>query len=282
MHASRSPSSDLSQAVLSQAVSSHESFALARRLYRYRWLIYHLVLRDLKLRYRGSVLGFAWTLLNPLLFMGVYTLVFSVYLRAGIKDFPLYLLSGLLPWTWLANALQQGTGSIVDGRMYVGKTLFPTDALIVVPVASNLVNFLLSLPVFVAIVVLLHGHLGWALLALPLLIVMQFAITFGLVILFATINVFYRDVQQLVVHLLMLGFFLTPIFYSPDVIPTAIRPLALANPLAALVIAYHRVLFENRFPSVNEIAYLAVTGLVLLGCGHLVYSRYKDSFSEYL
>jgi ABC-type polysaccharide/polyol phosphate export permease len=267
---------------LTQISSTNESFALARRLYRYRWLIYSLVLRDLKLRYRGSVLGFAWTLINPLIFMGVYTLVFSVFLRAGIKDFPLFLLSGLLPWTWLSNALQQGSGAIVAGRMYVGKTLFPTEALIVVPVVSNLVNFLLSLPVFVVIAVLLHGHLGVALLALPLLIALQCAMTFGLVTVFATLNVFYRDVQQLVAHLLMLGFFLTPIFYAPDSIPASIRPWALANPFATMVIAYRSVLFENSFPGIDAIAYLTLAGLVLLGCGHLIYSRCKDSFGEYL
>jgi lipopolysaccharide transport system permease protein len=267
---------------LSQEVSPHQSFALARRLYRYRWLIYHLVIRDLKIRYRGTALGFAWALLNPLLYMAVYTLVFGVYLKAEIKDFPLYLLSGLLPWTWLSSSLQQGTNAIVDGRVYVGKTLFPTEALILVPVASNLVNFLLSLPVFVTIAVLLHGHLGLALAALPLLIALQCAITFGLVALLATLNVFYRDVQQLVVYVLMLALFLTPIFYSPSVIPEAFRPFALANPVATLVISYRRVLFENAFPTLNEFAYLAIVAIVVVGIANMVYSAYKDSFGEYL
>lgn len=239
-------------------------------------------MRDLKLRYRGSVLGFAWTLINPLLFMAVYTLVFSVFLKAGINNFPLYLLSGLLPWNWLSTALQQGTGAIVDGRMYVGKTLFPTEALIVVPVASNLVNFLLSLPVFVLIAFLLHGKLGLALLALPVLIVLQCAITFGLVALLATFNVFYRDVQQLVVYVLMLLFFLTPIFYSPSVIPEAFRPLALSNPFAALVTSYHHVLFENSFPSASALIYLTLTAIVLVGVGQLVYNHSKESFGEFL
>src|SRR5215469_3718221 len=101
-----------------------------RRLYRFRWLLVELVLRDLRLRYRGSVLGFAWTLLNPLFFMAIYTLVFSVYLRVPIPHYPLFLLSGLVPWTWFATAIQQGATAIVDGRLYVGKTTFPTEVLI--------------------------------------------------------------------------------------------------------------------------------------------------------
>jgi len=133
-----------------------------------------------------------------------------------------------------------------------------------------------------AIAVLLHGHLGLALIGLPFLIVLQCAISFGLVALLATANVFYRDVTQLVVYVVMLGFFLTPIFYSPTVIPVAIRPFALSNPIAVLVISYRHILFENRLPSASAMAYLAVTALVLLGIAQLVYNRYKDSFGEYL
>ncbi len=223
-----------------------------------------------------------WTLLNPLLFMGVYTLVFGVYLKVGIADFPLYLLSGLLPWNWFANALQTGTSAIVDGRMYVGKTVFPTEALLVVPVASNLINFLLSLPVFVVLSIALHGHLGIALLALPLVIVLQSVVVFSVVTLFATFNVLYRDMQQLVSYFVMLSFYLTPIFYATKSIPEAIRPFAEINPMVSLVRCYQHILFANTFPAWGDLAYLAVTGLVLYGIAQMAYNHYHDSFGEYL
>lgn len=267
---------------LAQELVTHPPVALARRLHHFRWLIYELVVRDLKLRYRGSALGFAWTLLNPLLFMAVYTLVFGVYLKVGIPNFPLYLLSGLLAWNWFANALQLGTSAIVDGRMYVGKTVFPTEALLIVPVLSNLINFLLSLPVFVVLAIILHGHLGIALIALPVLIVLQSAITFATLTLFATFNVFYRDVQQLVTYFVMLSFYLTPIFYRTTSIPEAIRPIALANPLVSLIVSYQRILFYNTFPNMSDLIYLALTALVLFGIAQMAYNHYKDSFGEYL
>ena len=276
-HNRRTLNVDLAQASLPR---HHE--ALIQRLYRFRWLIYELVIRDLKLRYRGSALGFMWTLLNPLLFMGVYTLVFGVYLKVGIADFPLYLLSGLLPWNWFANALQTGTSAIVDGRMYVGKTVFPTEALLVVPVLSNLVNFLLSLPVFVVLSIVLHGHLGFALIALPLVIILQSIIVFSVVTLFATFNVLYRDVQQLVAYFVMLSFYLTPIFYATKSIPDAIRPFAQINPMVSLITSYQHILFANTLPAWGDLAYLAFTGLVLFGIAQMAYNHYRDSFGEYL
>ena len=276
-HNRRTLNVDLAQASLPR---HHE--ALIQRLYRFRWLIYELVIRDLKLRYRGSALGFMWTLLNPLLFMGVYTLVFGVYLKVGIADFPLYLLSGLLPWNWFANALQTGTSAIVDGRMYVGKTVFPTEALLVVPVLSNLVNFLLSLPVFVVLSIVLHGHLGFALIALPLVIILQSIIVFSVVTLFATFNVLYRDVQQLVAYFVMLSFYLTPIFYATKSIPDAIRPFAQINPMVSLITSYQHILFANTLPAWGDLAYLAFTGLVLYGIAQMAYNHYRDSFGEYL
>ncbi len=276
-HTQRTLNVDLAQ----EYIPSHHE-ALVHRLYRFRWLIYELVIRDLKLRYRGSALGFMWTLLNPLLFMGVYTLVFGVYLKVGIANFPLYLLSGLLPWNWFANALQTGTSAIVDGRMYVGKTVFPTEALLVVPVLSNLVNFLLSLPVFVVLSIVLHGHLGFALIALPLVIILQSVIIFSVVTLFATFNVLYRDMQQLVAYFVMLSFYLTPIFYATKSIPDAIRPFAKINPMVSLVTSYQHILFANTLPTWGDLAYLAITGLILYGIAQMAYNHYRDSFGEYL
>jgi lipopolysaccharide transport system permease protein len=144
---------------------------LLAELYRARWLIYELVSRDLRLRYRGSALGFGWTLLNPLLFMGVYILVFGTFLHLGFHNFALYLLSGNLAFLWFSGALNQGTGAILAGRMYVGKTVFPTQVLILVPVLSGAVNFVLSLPILLIADVVFGQHLGWSLVYLPLLMI---------------------------------------------------------------------------------------------------------------
>jgi len=266
---------------MQHAASSARS-PFATKIFRYRWLALELIARDLKLRYRGSALGFAWTLLNPLLFMGVYVLVFGIYLKIGIPNYAVYLLSGLLPWVWFSNALMQGTTAILDGRMYVGKTIFPAEALVLVPVCSNFVNFLFSLPVLVAVVVLFHGSLGLPLLALPAIVVIQMIFTLAVLFFVATLNVFYRDFQQLMTYAVMLFFYLTPIFYQASHVPPAIRPFVEASPIAVLVRGYQQVFYANEWPDLASFAYLLVVAVVLLVLGHAFFKRHKESFGEYL
>ena len=139
---------------------SHDATAIPRGIYRYRWLVLELVLRDLRIRYRGSALGLAWTFINPLIFTCIYTLVFGVFLHTDVPNYPVYLLSALLPWTWLSGALQQSTAALVDGRMYVGKTIFPIEILVLVPVLSHGWNFLCSIPMVFLIAALFKVHPG--------------------------------------------------------------------------------------------------------------------------
>lgn len=266
---------------MQHAASSARS-PFATKLFRYRWLTYELITRDLKLRYRGSALGFAWTLLNPLLFMGVYVLVFGVYLRIGIPNYALYLLSGLLPWAWFSNALLQGTSAILDGRMYVGKTIFPAEVLVLVPVCSNFVNFLFSLPVLVVVVFLFHGKLGAPLLALPAIVAVQTILTVAVLFFVATLNVFYRDFQQLMTYAVMLLFYLTPIFYQLSAVPPTIRAFVEASPITVLVHSYQQIFYSNEWPDLASFAYLLFAALVLLGLGHAFFKRHKETFGEYL
>lgn len=252
------------------------------RLFTYRWLVYELVARDLRLRYRGSLLGVAWTLLNPLFFMGIYTLVFSVYLRISIAHYPLFLLSGLVPWTWLASSMQQGVTAILDGRAYVGKTTFPTLALLAVPVLSNAVNFVFSIPILIVLALLSGVKPGLSLLALPLLFVIQAAITFALVQLVATLNVFLRDLQQLITYVMTMLFYLTPIFYTVDQVPARFSWLLSFNPFAALMQGYQAIFYRHAFPSAGDLLFSAVTALVLLAIAQGTYLRNCESFGQYV
>jgi lipopolysaccharide transport system permease protein len=254
-------------------------------IYRYRWLIYELVLRNLRLRYRGSILGFTWTLANPLLFMGIYTLVFSFILKNGIAHFPLYLLAGIVPWTWFASGLTQGATSILDGRLYVGKTLFPSEVLVVVPVLTNGVNFVLSVPFIIVVALISHVHLGWSLLLLPVVALVEAVLLQGLATMFATINVFYRDVNELLGYAITALMFLTPIFYAQSLVAThapQLAPILALNPLAGIIGAFQAILNDGTVPDLKALAYSAVVGFVLLAVGQWLFERYRESFSEYL
>ena len=255
---------------------------MLRTLYRFRWLLYELVVRDLVARYRGSVFGFFWTLLNPLLFMAVYTLVFSVILRIGMEHFAVYLIAGLMPFQWFSNSIVLGTSSITDGGMYVGKTVFAPEILIAVPVLSNFVNFLFSLPLLLAVALLSHVSIGWPLFLLPLVLAIQVMFTLGLLLSLATFNVFFRDLQQLVGVLTMLVLYLTPIVYPLSMVPQSFKTLILANPLTSLITSYQDIFYYNRFPDWRSLLYALACSAITFVIGRAVFMYYKDSIPEYV
>jgi len=257
-------------------------YRTAGTLYRFRWLLYELVIRDLRLRYRGSVLGFAWTLLNPLLFMAIYTLVFSIYMRVAIPDYPLYLLSGLIPWTFVQGAIGQAITAILDGRTYVGKTLFPIELLVVVPVLSNGINFLLSLVLITALALALGVHPGWSLLFLPVGIVVETLGILGFSFLCATVNVFYRDVQQLIGYALTALFFVTPIFYAASTVPPKFSFMVAYSPVAATIQIFQSVLYHGTAPPWRAVAFAAAFAVFVLGAGLGYFDRYRDAFGEFV
>jgi lipopolysaccharide transport system permease protein len=252
------------------------------KLYQFRWLVYELVLRNVRLRYRGSLLGFLWTFLNPVLFVGIYTLVFSVFLKAGIHNFALFVLAGMVPYTCFSASVLQGTTSILDGRAYVGKTLFPTIVLTVVPVLTNAVNLALSLPLVVIVAILCHVHVGVNLLFLPVIFILQLLLTQALTTLFATINVFFRDLQELMAYAMSALFFLTPIIYDASRVPERFQPLLTLNPLTPIVEGYQAVLYSGTLPSLSKLGYVAGFTIVALLIANALFLRYREMFSEYV
>lgn len=255
---------------------------LCRSLYKHRELIGILVAKQLKLRYRGSALGFLWTLLNPLLQMLVYTLVFSVYFRIDMEKYPAFLFTGLLPWLWFSSSLQQGVTSILDGAGLVTRSQFPAEVLPVVTLTSNTLNFLLTLPLLFIFLLAFRVRLGIPLLALPILIGLEYLLALGLVLIFSALNIYFRDLQHIIFHLLTILQFLTPVFYPVTLIPEPFRAWALVNPLAVLMSAFQDVLFFNRPPPWPPLLGLLILACVVLSGATRMFTRYKRTFAEAL
>lgn len=249
---------------------------------RYRALLFELVKTDIITRYRGSILGVFWTLLNPVIFVLIYTLVFSIYLKTGIHDFPLYLLAGMVPWTWMSGAIAQAVSAIIDGRNHVGKTLMPTEILVLVPVLSNGFNFLITIVLVFPVTAFLGVPIWWALVFLPLLVLIELVMTAAFSFLVATLNVFYRDVQQLVAYGLLAVFFLTPIFYARFVVPPALEFLVKFSPVAALISCYQDVFYYGVMPSWQNLAFATGFSIVLLLLSFAYFNRHREAFSEYV
>src|SRR5215470_288025 len=162
-----------------------------RELVAYREIVLILIWRDLKTRYRGSVLGFLWTFLNPLLLMIIYSLVFSVYMRVEVRAYPIFLFAGLLPWIWFSSSMLSGASSVVESGSLIKRVPFPPQILPAVSVTAALVNFLL--PLLLVFMAAWRLPIGWSLLLLPLPIAIQYAFTLGLTIMLSMLTVRYRD-----------------------------------------------------------------------------------------
>ena len=249
-------------------------------LYRYRSLIWNLVIRELKARYRGSVLGFLWSFLNPLLLMLVYSVVFSTYLRFNMESYVVFLLSGLLPWMWFSSSMLEGSGSIIAGGNLIKKILFPAEVLPIVVVLANSVNYLLSLPILLIFVVYFKLAIGLPLLALPLVFSIQLLLTVGFAFMLSALCVHYRDIQHVLGNVLNLWFFTTPIVYSLDQIPEIFRFTVNFNPVAPLIFAYQDIFFYGRFPNFRQLAVVALLAILLYALGISVFERFRGTFAE--
>jgi lipopolysaccharide transport system permease protein len=241
-----------------------------------------LVSRDMKLRYRRSVLGVAWTLLNPLAQLLVLNLVFSRLLPLNIPNYPVFLFVGLLAWTWFQASLLNGTGSIVDNRDLIKRPGFPNAVLPVVTVTSNFIHYLLALPVLFLFLLLARIPLTAALLTLPLVFVVQFLLTLSLVYLVATTHVTFRDTQYLLGVVLLLGFYLSPVFYDSSSVPIQYQTLYSLNPMAVLIDAYRQILMEGQFPEWGGLLVLGLVSAGLLWFGYGIFHRSSQNFAEEL
>ena len=245
-------------------------------------LLRELVARDIKLRYKGSILGVAWSLLNPLSQLLVFSFIFEYVLPLNIANYSSFLFTGLLAWSWFQAALFAAATVIVDGRSLIRRPGFPAAILPIVSVATNLVHFLLALPVLLAFLLLSGIPLKASVLLLPALIALQAAFTVGLAYFVATFHVTFRDTQHLIGVFLLLFFYLTPIFYDATFVPEQFQSLYHLNPLLHLLDAYRAVLLRGEMPEPEPLLVLACLSTVLLFLGYRVFLRASYRFVEEL
>lgn len=252
-------------------------------LAQYRDLVRNLVARDLKVRYRDSFLGFGWSMLNPLLMTGVFYLVFHEFLRNPTPMFPVFLLCGILPWNWCSAAVMGGIGSIVGNGHLIKKVYFPRELLPVSTVLSNMVHFLLALPILFLMMLIFGAPFTPWMALLPVLMVIQLTFLVGVALFLSCLNVFLRDTQSIMEVLISLWFFLTPVFYRvADVASEWATWLYLLNPMASLVTAYRAILYDGRAPDLSLLAITALTAFGVLVAGYLFFARNSPVFAEEL
>jgi ABC-type polysaccharide/polyol phosphate export permease len=240
------------------------------------------VSRELKARYRGSVLGVLWSFVNPLLLLLTYTLVFTVILpnrQADIQPYFLFLFCGILPWTWFQASLAESSGVIIAGGNLIKKVLFPAEILPAVTVFTNFVQFLLGLPILFAFLVY-EGKLGASALLLPLPILVQLVFTLGLALLVSALTVHFRDLQSILAHVLHLWFFATPIIYPYVEQGGRLRSVLKLNPLTHVIVSYQQMLFAGRFTDWRGLLGAGLAAGILFWVGSVLFDRLRDTLAE--
>ena len=256
-------------------------------LLRYRGLIQSLVARELKARYRGSVLGFFWSFINPLLLLLIYSFVFSVVLPNRSPDqqpYALFMFCGILPWTWFSSALNESAGSLISGGNLIKKVLFPAEILPIVTVLANMVHFLLGLPILAAFL-LYYQHAPISVVEaawFPVVVLVQLLLTLGLALVVSALTVHFRDIKDILGNLITFWFFATPIIYPMDAIPPTIgRRLLNLNPFTHLAVSYQEILFyQGPFGHWKWLLALLVASVGLFLVGYFLFDRLRDSFAE--
>lgn len=236
----------------------------------------------LKLQHVGSVLGFLWTLVNPLLYIATYWIVFTFFIKMGIEKYPIFLIPGFLAWNFTLSAVVNSSNAIIHSTYLITKIYFPNEILTFATVGISLFDYIISLIIYFVIVAIIPGAFtfSYPVLIFPLILIAQIFITAGLSLLVSCIAVYFRDVPKLVQVAGTIFFFLTPIFYPLSFIPGKFKFLVLFNPIAQIIIYYHDIFYYGRMPNIYYILGTFIISLLVFYIGLVVFGKHKSAFAE--
>ena len=252
-----------------------------KEIYAYREMIFSLVRKDLRGRYKGSVLGFLWTFINPLLQLCVYTLVFSVIMKSGIEQYYLFLFVALIPWMFFASSLQGGSACILAQKDMVKKIYFPREVMPIAYVTSAFVNMLFCfIVIFAVLIVSGRGINLIALIALPVVMVVEYILCLGIALLASALTVYFRDLEYILGIVAMSWQYMTPVMYESNRVPEQYMFIWNLNPMTPVIEAYRAILFEGRFPELSTLLWAFALGITIMIIGAVVFSKLQKGFAE--
>jgi ABC-type polysaccharide/polyol phosphate export permease len=257
-----------------------------RELLGYRELLTNLTVRDLRLKYRGSALGVLWSLLNPLIMMAIYTVIFGLFLR--VVSLPKYwalVLGGVVAWTFLLNAVTSASQAFTKNSNLINKVYFPIESLPLSNVLAHFVNFAISLVILLIVLQLGGLPLGPSLILLPVIVAAQLALAMGLGLALASLGVYFRDLEHIIPLILAALFYVTPVLYplDPRALPAGAErfiPYARLNPLSWYLQSYHSVLYYGTWPDVWLFSLMLASAVIALGGGYLLFARLRPRIPE--
>lgn len=251
-----------------------------KKFWEYRQLLANLTKKDLKLKYKNSILGFIRSLLNPLMLLIIYTFAFKYIFKQQIENFSIFVLSGLLAWTFFQGSIMGSVNSIVSNSNLVKKVYFPRTIIPISVVLSSFINYMITLVILGIAIIVSDIKISVAVLLLPVILILLLVFTVGLGLALSALNVRYRDIAHFMEIIFMGWFYITPIIYSTEQIPNNLRFIAYINPLTTFIESIRSVLIYAELPNLISILSMIVYSLGILVLGIVIFNNLKDKFAE--
>ena len=241
-----------------------------------------LTRKEMQVRYKNNVLGYLWSVLQPLSFALVYFIAFKIFMRVQMENYTLYLLTGMFPWQWFANSVNEASGTFTSNTSIIKKINFPRNLLVAATIIKDAFHFILCIPVIMMFCFIYDSPISitW-LYGIPILLVLQAVMIYGLSLIISTVNLFFRDLERIVTILVTFLFFLTPIVYNYEMVPEKYRQLLALNPMAFLMTSW-RGLFLTGQMDWSAILVTLVWSVILYGLGQIIYKKLVWRFAEVL
>lgn len=257
--------------------------SIIKELYEYREMIFSLVHKELRGKYKGSMLGFLWSLLIPLFQLMIYTIVFSIFMKAGIEKFYIFLFVALIPWLFFSSCISGGSISIVQQKNLVQKIYFPRMVLPVSATISYFVNMLLCfIIVFAALFISGIGIEIRVLWYLPIIMLIEFMMGLGVALLSSALTVYFRDLEYILSIVIMAWMYMTPILYPINQLSANLQKLLYLNPMTPVIVAYRDILYYKHAPEMGTLIYAIVFGVITFIVGFVVFQKLQKYFVEEL
>ncbi len=253
---------------------------LFKNLYNYRELLKSNVKKEIRGKYKGSFLGVLWSFVNPLLQVAVYAIVFPYIMRIQTDNYLIYLIIGIIPWTFFTTVINQGMITVRMNAGIIKKVYFPREILPISVAVSGLINFLISCIIIILFCIFGGVGITWHLVFLPLIAILQFILTLGIVFALSAINIYIKDTEYIVTFLINMLFYATPILYEASLFPEKIRFILHLNPMTQVIVAYRDIFLYHQVPSLMGIVYLVIISIVLFFIGLLIFRKLEKGFAE--
>lgn len=255
---------------------------MIKELYGYRQLLKSNVRKEIRGKYKGSFLGVLWSFVNPLLMTLVYAIVFPFLLRGSQPHYTTFIVIAILPWNWFTATISQGTSTILANGGIIKKVYFPRAILPISIVTSGLVNFIISC--LIILLFLIFSGIGFSpyILLLPLIVILQYILQLGIILITGSINVYIRDLEYIINFFIQMLFYATPVLYSMSMFPKKIQWLLRLNPMTTIIESYRDIFFYKQAPNFEMLGYVFVISVVILLVGSLVFKKLEKGFAEEL